>query len=83
MNGQDADRASRLLESAGLVTQLKRLNGGPYPADRLTEAMKQDKKVRAGRVPLILARGLGQAFIQPDADLSDVREFLNEELQQG
>lgn len=83
MNGQDADRASRLLESAGLVTQLKRLNGGPYPADGLTEAMKQDKKARAGRVPLILARGLGQAFIQPDADLSDVREFLNEELQQG
>ncbi len=83
MNGQDADRASRLLESAGLVTHLNRLPGGPYPAETLTEAMKQDKKARAGRVPLILARGLGRAFIQPDADLSDVRDFLNEELQQG
>ena len=83
MNGQDAERAARLLETAGLVTQLKRLPGGPYPADTLTEAMKQDKKARAGRVPLILARGLGRAFIQPDADLSDVRDFLNEELQQG
>lgn len=83
MRGQDAGRAARLLESAGLVTQLKRLNGGPYPADVLTEAMKQDKKARAGKVPLILARGLGRAFIQPDADLSDVRKFLDEELQQG
>lgn len=83
MQGQDAGRAAKLLESAGLVTQLKRLNGGPYPADVLTEAMKQDKKARAGKVPLILARGLGRAFIQPDADLSDVREFLEEELQQG
>ncbi|WP_143435618.1 3-dehydroquinate synthase [Henriciella aquimarina] len=83
MNGQDAARAAHLLETAGLVTHLKRLPGGPYPADTLTEAMKQDKKARAGRVPLILARGLGRAFIQPDADLSDVREFLNEELQQG
>lgn len=83
MNGQDASRASSLLESAGLVTHLARLQGGPYPADTLVEAMKQDKKVRAGRVPLILARGLGRAFIQPDADLSDVRDFLDEELQQG
>ncbi len=83
MNGQDAERAARLLESAGLATQLKQLPGGPYPADTLTEAMKQDKKVRAGRVPLILARGLGRAFIQPDADLLDVRDFLNTELQQG
>ena len=83
MSGQDANRASSLLESAGLVTHLARLQGGPYPADTLVEAMKQDKKVRAGRVPLILARGLGRAFIQPDADLSDVRDFLDEELQQG
>lgn len=83
MNGQDAHRASHLLESAGLVTHLSRLPGGPYPADFLVEAMKQDKKVRAGRVPLILARGLGRAFIQPDADLSDVRDFLQEEHQQG
>ena len=45
--------------------------------------MKQDKKGRAGKVPLILARGLGRAFIQPDADLADVRDFLQAELQQG
>lgn len=83
MKGQDASRASALLESAGLVTHLKRLPGGPYPAETLVEAMKQDKKARAGRVPLILARGLGRAFIQPDADLSDVHDFLSEELQQG
>ncbi|WP_084420612.1 3-dehydroquinate synthase [Henriciella litoralis] len=83
MNGQDAERASALLEKSGLVTHLNRLPGGPYPADALAEAMKQDKKGRAGRVPLILARGLGRAFIQPDADLSDVRTFLEEEIQQG
>ena len=83
MKGQDASRASALLESAGLVTHLKRLPGGPYPAETLVEAMRQDKKARAGRVPLILARGLGRAFIQPDADLSDVHDFLCEELQQG
>lgn len=83
MQAQDAARAEALLEKSGLVTQLKRLPGGPYPSDALVEAMKQDKKGRAGRVPLILARGLGKAFIQPDADLADVGEFLQEELQRS
>lgn len=83
MQTEDAARAEALLEKSGLVTQLKRLPGGPYPSDALVEAMKQDKKGRAGRVPLILARGLGKAFIQPDADLADVGEFLQEELQRS
>ena len=83
MQAEDAARAEALLEKSGLVTQLKRLPGGPYPSDALVEAMKQDKKGRAGRVPLILARGLGKAFIQPDADLADVGEFLQEELQRS
>tara|TARA_B100000949_G_scaffold179976_1_gene161069 strand:- start:1125 stop:2255 length:1131 start_codon:yes stop_codon:yes gene_type:complete len=83
MNADDAARAAALLEKSGLVTQLNRLPGGPYTSHALTEAMKQDKKVRAGRVPLILARGLGKAFIQPDADLADVGAFLEEELQRS
>ena len=45
--------------------------------------MQQDKKARAGRVPLILAKGLGKSFIYPDADLSDVQAFLQEELQKS
>lgn len=83
MSAEDAARAAALLEKSGLVTQLNRLPGGPYTSHALTEAMKQDKKVRAGRVPLILARGLGKAFIQPDADLADVGAFLEEELQRS
>ncbi|MAN72547.1 MAG: 3-dehydroquinate synthase [Henriciella sp.] len=83
MSADDAARAAALLEKSGLVTQLNRLPGGPYTSHALTEAMKQDKKVRAGRVPLILARGLGKAFIQPDADLADVGAFLEEELQRS
>ncbi len=83
MDADDAAGASDLLETAGLVTHLKRLPGGPYSAPALTEAMKQDKKGRAGRIPLILARGIGKAFILPDADLADVQDFLTEELQRG
>ena len=78
-DGQDAVRAERLLNASGLITRVPELGGGPYAAEFLLNAMKQDKKARAGRVPLILTRGIGRAFIQPDADLSDVQRFLEEE----
>ena len=80
MRGQDAERACRVLLAGGLVTDLKQLPGGPYIAADLAEAMKQDKKSRGGRVPLILASDLGRAFIYPEADLSDVADFLAQEL---
>ncbi|MEL6828709.1 MAG: 3-dehydroquinate synthase [Pseudomonadota bacterium] len=83
MSKDDADRGTDILARCGLQTDLSRLIGGPYEVEELIDAMRQDKKVRAGRVPLILARGIGKAFIHPDADLDDVAAFLSEELQQG
>lgn len=83
MDAADAERACKILASGGLETQLADLPGGPYIAADLAEAMKQDKKVRAGQVPLILSRGLAGAFIQPDADLADVTDFLKQELNAG
>jgi 3-dehydroquinate synthase len=77
----DAERGSRLIRAGGLETELSQLAGGPYRAPELIEAMRQDKKVRAGRLPLILATGLGKAFIHENADLDDVAAFLSEELQ--
>ncbi len=77
----EARRGTALIGAAGLQTDLSRLAGGPYRAADLVDAMRQDKKVRAGRLPLILASGLGKAFIYQDADLNDVAAFLSEELQ--
>lgn len=79
MPAEEATRASRTLEAAGLVTDIARLDGGPYRAGELVEFMRQDKKARGARVPLILARGIGKSFIHPEADLSDVKAFLEEE----
>lgn len=75
----DAIRAEAVLGAAGLVTRLAELPGGPYRPGELARHMRQDKKARAGRVPLILARGVGRAFVLPDADLDDVRIFLEGE----
>lgn len=83
IHGQDAGRAEAHLASIGMQTALLKMPGGPYEAAALANAMKQDKKVRAGRVPLILARGIGKSFIHPNADLNDVRDFLAEELSES
>jgi len=83
MTSSDAETGADLIAQSGLETRLSALPGGPYPADALVEAMRQDKKVRAGQVPLILARGLGESFIYPNADLQDVQAFLQEELQKS
>ena len=79
MEKREADRASKAIAASGLITRIPNLDGGPYPASELVAFMKQDKKARSNRVPLILARGIGKAFIQPDANLDTVFDFLTEE----
>ena len=54
----DADRVAAHLETAGLPTRLEIGTGAS-----LTAHMATDKKARGGRVPFILARGIGQAFV--------------------
>ncbi|MEM1105431.1 MAG: 3-dehydroquinate synthase [Pseudomonadota bacterium] len=81
MPAADAHRAAAVLQAAGLETQLARLQGGPYDPAALIAHMRQDKKARGDAVPLILARGLGKAFIHPEADLSDVHAFLTEQTE--
>ena len=83
MSHEDAEHGAAIIAASGLTANLAEVPGGPYRAEALVSAMQQDKKARAGRVPLILAKGLGEAFIYPDADLSDVQEFLQEELQKS
>lgn len=79
LNREEANRACLAIADAGLSIRLPDLDGGPYAAAALVEFMRQDKKARANRVPLILTRGIGRAFIHPDADLADVTAFLAQE----
>ncbi|MEZ5968767.1 MAG: 3-dehydroquinate synthase [Hyphomonas sp.] len=76
----DAERVRRSLEAAGLAAAIPGRQGGPYTAARLVELMQQDKKASGGKVPLILAHRIGEAYIHPDADLASVEAFLSGEL---
>lgn len=76
----DAGRVSAALAASGLPTGLAGWDRSRFAARRLAELMQQDKKARGGRVPLILARGIGAAYIHPDADLASIETFLHREL---
>jgi 3-dehydroquinate synthase len=78
-SGQDAERAERLLNALGLSTRIADLAGGPYRPDELLAHMAHDKKAKAGRMTLILLRGIGGAYIQKDADTGALRDFLDSE----
>ncbi|MCL4133500.1 UNVERIFIED_CONTAM: hypothetical protein GTU68_050212 [Idotea baltica] len=83
METSDVAHARKHLAAAGFDIDISALNGGPYPATGLVDAMRQDKKVRGGQVPLILAKGIGRSFIHPNADLADVQEFLSVQTRQS
>lgn len=78
-----AEKVARVISAAGLPVELSAMPGGPYEAGQLADLMKQDKKARGGRVPLILARDIGQSYIHPDADLACVAAFLAGELERA
>ncbi len=68
----DAARVAAHLESVGLPTRLPVGTGASLAAQ-----MAQDKKASGGRVPFILARGIGRAFVDESVDLAEVAAFLD------
>jgi 3-dehydroquinate synthase len=76
----DAARARAHLAAAGLPTHLKDVSGGAPGIDVLMELIAQDKKVKRGKLTFILVRGIGQAFIENDVSMTEVRAFLSDKL---
>jgi 3-dehydroquinate synthase len=67
--------------AVGLPTRIADIPGGPPPdADTLVRIMGQDKKVRDGRLTLVLVRGIGQAFVSRDVASDTIRAYLARQL---
>jgi 3-dehydroquinate synthase len=77
--GQDAERAERAIAAAGLPVRLSDVRREPFAAGALVRHMAQDKKAEDGRITLILARGLGQAFVAKSVEVAPLEDFLLEE----
>ena len=78
-SGQDATRATRHLEAAGLPTKLSDIPGDLPAPDRLIELMGQDKKVVDGALTFILTKGIGGAFITRNVSSGDLLDFMTDQ----
>ncbi len=75
-----ADRVARHLAAVGLPTSSRQALGRTWPAATALRQMQSDKKIRStGRLPLILARAIGEAFLASDCSRSDIADFLRAE----
>jgi 3-dehydroquinate synthase len=64
-----------------LPTRIADVAGTERPEpETLLGLMGQDKKVRAGRLTLILVRAIGEAFVTRDVSAPIVRDFLSRQL---
>ena len=75
----DAERVRRHLASIGLATDPPAAIGDGG-VGRLLDHMAQDKKVRGGRIAFVLARGIGEAYIDRDVDPAAVAALLETAL---
>ncbi|MBN8829546.1 MAG: 3-dehydroquinate synthase [Sphingomonadales bacterium] len=75
-SGQDAGRVVAHLRAVGLPASLADA-GIEASGARLVEHMLHDKKMSAGTLPFLLARGIGQTYLAKDVDLADVAAFLD------
>ena len=74
---EDAARVRAHLQSVGLPAAISDLPPSPaLKPENLMRLMMQDKKIENGKLTLILARATGDAFIEKNADATDILKFL-------
>ena len=65
------------LAAMGLPTGLETLGARAWSIDALLDHMTRDKKVEAGKITFVLARGIGRAFLTQEVDASEVGALLS------
>lgn len=77
----DAMRCQALLTKAGLPFSLKQLSQGQsWTADEYIDLMKKDKKSKDDKITLILAKSIGNAYVDNEVDIAPLHQFLTENL---
>jgi 3-dehydroquinate synthase len=71
MTSDELDRVTRLVARTGLPTHVSNVK-----PDVALELMRIDKKVQAGRIRLVLLRGIGSAFVTADYGEPALRHTL-------
>ena len=77
---EDPVRIKQHFSEMGMMNSIQDIVGIIPDGDRLVELMFQDKKVVNGKLNLILAKGIGKAFIARDIDPNLIKSVINESL---
>ncbi|QFT77651.1 3-dehydroquinate synthase [Erythrobacter sp. THAF29] len=80
MRIDDAARAARVIDDAGLPSEIAAL-GLNCNGAKLADHMRHDKKMEGDTLPFLLLKGIGKAYLARDVALDDIAEFLDEQLQ--
>ena len=80
---EDADRVRRHLAAVGLPTGFADLEPRHWDAERLLENMTRDKKVVGSQINFILARSIGEAFIETTVTTDEVMALLTAAISQS
>jgi 3-dehydroquinate synthase len=75
----DVIRVARHFEAVGLPVDIAAIPGAKPTPDELLRLMAQDKKVKAGKLTLVLVRGIGHAFVERDVSVPRLTAFLVKE----
>jgi len=75
----DAARAEEHFRTVGLPTEIAAIPGDKPTPGELLRLMAQDKKVTGGKLVLVLARGIGEAFVETEISMEQMTDFLKRE----
>jgi 3-dehydroquinate synthase len=75
----DVARVERHLAEVGLPGRIADIPGIPPAPEQLLKLMAQDKKVKGGKLALVLVRGIGQAYVEHDVPMEKLTGFLARE----
>jgi 3-dehydroquinate synthase len=73
----DLARLRAHFEACGMPVRLPSIEGG-WKVERFLEHFTHDKKVDAGRLTFIIARGIGQSFVSRDVPEDLLRAVLQD-----
>ena len=74
IDGSDVERVQKLVESAKLPVRAPR----ELSADRMLELMAVDKKIKDGKLRVVLLGAIGEAYLDGDFDGRALKETLEE-----
>jgi 3-dehydroquinate synthetase len=78
-SADDAARAEAHFKAVGLPTRVSEIPGDKPTPGEMLRLMAQDKKVKGGKMVLVLVNGIGDAFVENDVLMSQLTDFLQRE----